>query len=276
MNRSRQNFYHPFQYSFFGFDLGKIDFQNHSTFNIIDNIDLYQQPVEEPSIAMIFFAVRCVIVIMAELCNYRVLVMMKKDRSILNTITKLQAYTIMVSMPIKLIFVTLTDFIHPLNEILGKWICISFWFEENISTQIIASHSLMVVLLRYTFIVHNTKVIEFGKAKLEKLFWNVSIIVPVLTVLWVASDLQDAIPSNHINRCNGMDHKMFLIRSWSSLGLIGTNFHLPNDQINDKLDILFAIMRKLSRIGHRIWRVFLGSNIAEGVIYFKLFRHMTR
>ena len=276
MNRSRQNFYHPFQYSFFGFDLGKIDFQNHSTFNIIDNIDLYQQPVEEPSIAMLFFAVRCVIVIMAELCNYRVLVMMKKDRSILNTITKLQAYTIMVSMPIKLIFVTLTDFIHPLNEILGKWICISFWFEENISTQIIASHSLMVVLLRYTFIVHNTKVIEFGKAKLEKLFWNVSIIVPVLTVLWVASDLQDAIPSNHINRCNGMDHKMFLIRSWSSLGLIGTNFHLHNDQISDKLDILFAIMRKLSRIGHRIWRIFLGSNIAEGVIYFKLFRHMTR
>ena len=134
----------------------------------------------------------------------------------------------------------------------------------------------MVALLRYTFIVHNTKVIEFGKAKLEKLFWNVSIIVPVLTVLWVASDLQDAIPSNHINRCNGMDHKMFLIRSWSSLGLIGTNFHLHNDQISDKLDILFAIMRKLSRIGHRIWRIFLGSNIAEGVIYFKLFRHMTR
>ena len=256
--------------------MGKNDYQNHSSFIIIDNIDLYQQPVEDPSIAMIFFAVRCVIVIMAELCNYRVLVMMRKDKSILNDVTKLQAYAIMVSMPIKLIFVTLTDFIHPLNEMFGRWICISFWFEENIARQIITSHSLMVALLRYTFIVHNTKVLEFGKAKLEKLFWYASIIVPILTVLWVASDLQDAIPSNHINRCNGMDHKMFLIRSWSSLGLIGTNFHLHNDQISDKFDMLFAIMRKLSRIGHRILRIFLASNIAEGVIYFKLFRHMTR
>ena len=276
MKQSRQKFYHPFQNSFFGVYMGKNDYQNHSSFIIIDNIDLYQQPVEDPSIAMIFFAVRCVIVIMAELCNYRVLVMMRKDKSILNDVTKLQAYAIMVSMPIKLIFVTLTDFIHPLNEMLGRWICISFWFEENIARQIITSHSLMVALLRYTFIVHNTKVLEFGKAKLEKLFWYASIIVPILTVLWVASDLQDAIPSNHINRCNGMDHKMFLIRSWSSLGLIGTNFHLHNDQISDKFDMLFAIMRKLSRIGHRILRIFLASNIAEGVIYFKLFRHMTR
>ena len=142
MNQSRQKFYRPFQNSFFGFYLGKNDFQNHPSFNVIDNIDLYwhvcvgtnvcstilylttsfiyQQPVEEPSIAMVFFAVRCVIVIMAELCNYRVVVMMRKDKSILNDVTKLQAYAIMVSMPIKLIFVTLTDFIHPLNEILGK------------------------------------------------------------------------------------------------------------------------------------------------------------
>ena len=150
--------------------MGKNDYQSHSSFNIIDNIDLYQQPVEDPSIAMIFFAVRCVIVIMAELCNYRVLVMMRKDKSILNDVTKLQAYTIMVSMPIKSIFVTLTDFIHPLNEMLGRWICISFWFEENIARQIIMSHSLMVALLRYTFIVHNTKVLEFGKAKLKNYF----------------------------------------------------------------------------------------------------------
>ena len=276
MNQQLQTFYNPFKGSAFSFYWHNNDFQNHSYFNTIDDIDLYQQPVEEPITAIIFFAVRCIIVVLAEICNFRVLVIMKKDNSILADITKLQACTIMTVIPIRLIFVTLTDFMHPLMEVSGKWVCITYWFLEFFAVQIVLSHSLAVALLRYIFIVHNKTVVGFGKEKLKALFWYLSIGVPFLTTIWVATDLQDVLPSNHINRCNGNDHKMFLMRSWSSLGLVATNFHIQNSEMSSNVEKLIAILRKSSRVAHRIWRLLLSLNFVEGFVYYKLIKHMKR
>ena len=276
MKQTLQTFYNPFKESALRFYSRNDDFQNYSYFNTIDDIDLYQQPVEEPITAVTFFAVRCVLVILAEICNFRVLYIMKKDNSILTDITKLQACTIMTVIPIRLIFVTLTDFIHPLMDVSGKWVCVTYWFLESFAVQIVVSHSLAVALLRYIFIVHDKSVVGFGKEKLKALFWYLAIGVPFLTTLWVATDLQDVLPSNHINRCNGNDHKMFLMRSWSSLGLVATNFHIQNSETNSNVEKFIAILRKSSRVAHRIWRILLSLNFVEGFVYYKLIKHMKR
>ena len=276
MKHKLRKFYNPFQESSLSFYTWNDDFQNYSYYNTIDDIDLYNQPVEEPITAITYFAVRFFIVILAEICNFRVLAIMKKDNSVLTDITKLQARTIMIEMPIRLIFVTLTDFIHPLKDVSGKWVCISYWFFERFTIQIVSFHSLAVALLRYSFIVHNKTVVSFGIEKLKTLFWYLSFGVPLLTILWVASDLQDVLPSNHINKCNGNDHKMFLLRSWSSFGLIATNFRIQNSEMGNTVEKLVAILRKSSRVAHRIWRILLSLNIAEGFVYYKLFRHLIR
>ena len=101
MKQQLQTFYNPFKESTLSFYMRNNDFQNHSYFNTIDDIDLYQQPVEEPITAATFFAVRCILVVLAEICNFRVLGIMKKDNSILTDITKLQACTIMTVIPIR-------------------------------------------------------------------------------------------------------------------------------------------------------------------------------
>ena len=276
MKHKLLKFYNPFQESSFSFYSWNDDLKNYSYYNTIDDIDLYNQPVEEPITAITYFAVRFVLVVLAEICNFRVLAIMKTDTSILTDVTKLQACTIMIEMPIRLIFVTLTDFIHPLKDVSGKWVCISYWFFEHLALQIVWFHSLAVALLRYSFIVHDKSVVDFGKEKLKTLFWYLSLGVPFLTILWVASDLQDVLPSNHINKCNGNDHKMFLMRSWSSFGLIATNFRIQNSEMGNNVEKLVAILRKSSRVAHRIWRIFLSLNIAEGFVYYKLIRHMIR
>ena len=93
----------------------------------------------------------------------------------------------------------------------------------------------------------------------------------------VATDLKEIDTDIPINRCNGVDHKAFLIQSWSSLGLIKTNFQsLQNDGQNDNFSKVFAVLRRLSKVAQRIWMIFLASNIGEGIIYHKLIKHMTR
>ena len=124
MKQDIQYFYHPFQQGSLPFYIHIEDHQNNLSLYIIKDIDLYQQPVEEEFTALTLFVLRCFFTILAEVSNYRMLSIMKKDTSILADVAKLQAYTIMMTLPIRLIFITLTDFIHPLKDIVGNWFCV--------------------------------------------------------------------------------------------------------------------------------------------------------
>ena len=270
-------FYHPFNQNSLTFFLQTDSSPNKSSLAILDDVELYQQPVEKPNIAILFFFIRLVFTILAEACNYRVLYVTRKDNGILNDIIKLQAYIILTSMPIRLIFITLTDLIHPLNEVLGQWICSSYWIFKTISSQMMLFHSLFIALLRYVFVAHNDKVVNYGKEKMKKLFWYLIIGIPIFNLLWVAIDLTEIDTDNFINRCNGVDHKKFLIQSWSSLGLIKKNFEsLQIHRESNNLTIFFAVLRRISKVAQRVWIIFLASNITEGIIYYKLFQHMRR
>ena len=272
-----KHFYHPFEQSSLGFLSGSDSTQNESSLNIVEDIDFYQQPVEEPKIAVLFFVIRFINSTVAEICNYRVLYVLKRDNGVLSDITKLQAYSNMIVTPFRLVFITLTDFMHPLNEVFGQWICSSYWVLIKICTQMMLNHSLLVAILRFIFIVHNEKVIEYGKEKFKNWFWYLSIGIPIFTLLWVSTDLRKLDNDAHLNRCNGADHKMFLIKSWSSFGLINKNFEsIENFQTNDIFAKVFAVIRRVSKLAQRLWVIFFGSNIAEGFIYYKLIQHMRR
>ena len=270
-------FYHPFNHKSLSF-YAPSDFPpNKASLNILDDVDLYHQPVEEPNVAILFFIIRLGFTILAVACNYRVIYVTRKDNGILNDIMKLQACIIMTFMPIRLIFMTLTDLIHPLNAILSRWICSSYWVIIKTSIQIIANHSLIIALIRYVFIVHNEKVIEYGKEKLKNLFWYLSIGIPIFNLLWIATDLIRIDTNIAINRCNGVDHERFFIQSWSSLGLIKKNFdNLQIYRDNNNLSILIAVLRRISKVIQRVWMIVLASNMVEGIIYYKLIQHMRR
>lgn len=277
MIQSMQYFYHPFKHESLSFFISIDSSRKVSSFNILDDVDLYQQPVEDPNVAIAFFMTRLVFTVLTETINYRVIYNSKKDNGILSDVTKLIACTNMSLVPIRLIFITLTDVVHPLNEVVGQWICSSYWVIDKISTQMIAYHSLMIALLRYIFVAHNDKVVNYGKERLKNLFWYLSFGIPIFNLLWVSTDLKEIDTDIPINRCNGVDHKAFLIQSWSSLGLIKTNFQsLQNDGQNDNFSKVFAVLRRLSKVGQRVWMIFLASNIGEGIIYYRLITHMTR
>ena len=277
MKQTLHHYYNPFEHSYLGFYVPNNYLQSNHSLSILNKIDLYQQPVEEPNTAFVWCVVRCFIAILSEMCNYGVLCMLKTDISILTDVTRLVTYAAMVHQPLRLIFYTLTDFIHPIENFVGEWGCRSYWFIEQSIKMIIIFHSLIVALLRYHFIVQDKFVIKYGKEKVKNLFWYASFGIPILTVLWVSTDLVD---TDTARRCNGRDQKMFLIQSWSSLSLIKTNFKLQNSDYTTtsrgNMATFLAILRKLSRIGHRIWRAMIASNILEGIIYYKIIKHMIR
>jgi len=274
MAKYNKHFYHPFQNTSLGFSLHVESSEDSFSGFIINDIKLFYQPVEEPNIAIIFFIIRSITMCLAEFINYKLLKKMKKNTGLQNDVTKLQSYTIMIVSPFSLLFITANDFIHPLNTIVGQWFCTFGWFFLYVCIYIISFHSFGVAWLRYFFIVHTKKATKFGKKKIKKIFLYLNIFIPILTMLWVASDVGEIDLNRAINRCNGKDHKMFLIQT-SSLGIVGQNFKgLQISKINETSGKVLAILRRASKIARRLWTLFLGSNITECIVYYKVISYM--
>ena len=274
MEEYKRHLYHPFKNSSLGFSLHVERPEDYFSGFIIEDINLFYQPVQVPHVGIIFFIIRTIIICCAEFINYKLLNHMKKNTGLHNDVTKLQSYTIMIATPINLLFLTATDFIHPLNTILGQWFCTFWWFLQKVYIAILLFHSFGVAWLRYFFIVHTTKAKKFGKEKIKKIFLYLNIFIPIFTILWVASDVWELDINQAINRCNGKDHKMFLIQT-STLGLIQQNFKsLQSNQLSGTSGRVLAIIRRASKIAQRIWALFLGSNITEGIVYYKVVTHM--
>ena len=99
----------------------KTSLSNHSLQGtLIDDIDLYYQPLVEPTTAFAFFVSKSSIILVGEFIGVKLLMNLKKDNSILNHVTTFFVLTQMVGYPISLVFITVNDFLHPVNEVIGK------------------------------------------------------------------------------------------------------------------------------------------------------------
>ena len=276
MLSKHQYFHHPFKNSSFGFLLEDNTSPANISGFVVENIDLYYQPVPNPVIALIFFFLKLSLLIIGELINAKVFVMMKKETGLLSDVTKLFVTTQMIFRPLWFLFTTGTDFIHPLNEVFGQWFCNFGWFGMTLGSQIIVFHSFIAALMRYLYIIHREKVDSYGKDKTKKLFLFLSFFIPLLGSIWtVIEDPELSILSN-INKCNGKHHKVFLIET-STLHVLKRNFwEFGSYELSGSFAIILAILRRVSKIARTVLILITGFNFVEGIIYYKILSHINR
>ena len=115
----------------------------------------------------------------------------------------------MVYWPVTVIFGTTTDFLHPLRDIVGEWYCSFGYFWIVGGMTLILFHSFVVGLMRYIFVVHNERVVSYGKEKAKKMFFLASILIPVFLTLWGFLNGRDESAITSLNKCYGVHHKAY-------------------------------------------------------------------
>ena len=271
-----QIFYHPFNDSSFGFLLEDQAFPNNATGFVVNNINLYYQPVLNPVIAIVFFVLKVVFVIIGELISIKLLIKLKKETSLLSDVTKLFVCVQIIYHPIRLIFTTSTDFIHPLNEVIGQWYCTFGWCWISLGSGIMGMYSLICSLLRYVFILHETKVEEYGKEKVKKIFLFLYVFIPLLLFLWTAIDRPELSILSNINKCYGKHHEVFLIET-STLNVLKRNFwEFQSYELGGSFEKIIAILRRVSKIARLTIMLLISTNFLEGILYYKILSHMNR
>ena len=265
-------FYHPFQNLSLGFSIpGPTN--AHEGFEIED-INLYYQPVQEPISGTIFFFIKLSIVLIGCFVHSKILAVMGNDSSIIYNVTKFYLWTQIAVYPTGLIFITITDFIHPAGEVIGYWFCTLGWLTISFGGLITIFFSFIVSLMRYFFILHNTKVEEFGKEKMKKIFMSMFISIPFLILL--LDSFEEFHLFSYINKCYGKDHAVFLIET-STLNVLKHKFwSFESHENGQNYEVLFYSAKQICKIIKHFFLVIMGSNISEAVIYYKVLTHMNR
>ena len=274
----KHNFYHPFKNTSIRVTIEENAITKDQNGYIIDEIDLYYQPVQNPAIGITFFLIKLPILILGILLNIKVLSLIKRETSVVNDVTKVATYAQMIFWFTFVFFTTATDFVHPLNEILGRWVCEFGWFITYFFTNIFTLHSFLVAMMRYCFIVHNDKFEKgFRKQKTKWVFLILSLLIPLLMVIWGAISRSELDILSYINKCNGKHHKVFLIET-STVDVLRRNFcefdcyespNFPFDQIAD-------VIKRISCIARTAVLVVMVLNFTEIIIYYKIFSYMVR
>ena len=113
--------------------------------------------------------------------------------------------------------------------------------------------------------------------KAKKLFLLLYICIPVFMIFWLANNGKEMDVLSFFNKCYGKHHNAFLIDT-SSLNVLKRSFCGVQDALDDSsfYGRVVIVWQRLSCIASTTSMLIMGSNLTEGIIYFQLFRYMTR
>ena len=240
----------------------------------IHDIDLYYQPLVEPTTALAFFVSKSSIILVGELIGVKLLMNLKKDNSILNHVTTFFVLTQMICYPIALVFITANDFLYPANEVIGKWFCTLGWMIVSYCSFVALFYSCIVALMRHQFILNHEKAQAYGKQRAKRNFLIIAVVVPLLCVMWESTESLHTL--SYINKCYGYDNRVFLIET-STLNIFKHKFWEFKSFTHDGVvELAIAIARRVSKILKAIVIIVLGANVLEGFLYYKILTYMYR
>ena len=276
MDIREDNLYHPYTRFF----LGIVVKANSSPENIlsdrIEDMNLYFQPLVHPIIATIGFVLKLLLVVLGEFVCVKILTRIKNDDTILNDITKLYVRIEMVFHPLSVVFMTSTDFIHPLSKVIGKWYCSLGWLAFDTGYKFIAFHSFSTALMRYVFIFHQAKVENYGKKKTKRIFYYLSVAIPVVLSILNLLQAHEVGHRSSINKCYGTHHKAFLLDTSPFLSAQRTFWNPEDYKLKGTLNFILAITRRILKIITTGVSLLATLNLTEAFLYYKIISYMNR
>ena len=164
------------------------------------------------------------------------------------------------------------DIIHPVSDVISPWICHFGRYNITIFGGISLANSFFTALMRYIFIVHNEKVLGYGKQNMKRIILVLNILIPTINA--ISTETNEYYGISHLNKCYGYDHKVFLVDN----NIITTT---SLDRLISTLDDSWygrasLILLVVAKVFNGILLAVSMLNLFEGIIYYKLFSHMRR
>ena len=269
-------FSHPYEKSFLHFHGPNLLANENDDISTLTEIDLYDQPVPDLYIAILFSIIMAIQILIGEYLHWKVFLILRKENTVYKLISQLNLIYQMIHWPLVFMMITATSLVYPLNEILSPWFC-SF-VQPIISFLLlsISSHSFITASMRYVFIVHSEKTNRLGKESVKRMFLVIFVFLPFLVILWKEIDGSDLHFISFFNKCKGKHDDVFLIETSTTNVLKKSFCAMEAYDENDPIAYILALLKQIFCAASTITMMIMASNLIEGIIYFKLFSYMIR
>ena len=204
--------------------------------------------------------------------HYLVLKMSRRDKPLLNCLLSDFAWNFLVGGPLfwllNSLSITTAD---PAKEIYGAWFCHLYSIVGYVWLFNVWIFSLLVALLRYLYVVHYGKILEYGMERVGNIFRIVFWAVPTSLMILHICLRTGHDPTPWINHCYGWPLGSSSSASW--LYKVEREFCIYNEYGFTNRYADYGL-RMLCAINVGVC-ILLFSNLAEAVIYFRIYLHLT-
>ena len=130
--------------------------------------------------------------------------------------------------------------------------------------------------MRYVFIFHQAKVENYGKKKTKRIFYYLSVAIPVIISILNLVQAHKVGHRSSINKCYGTHHKAFLLDSSPFLSAQRTFWNPEDYKVKGALNFILAITRRILKIFTTCVSLLATLNLTEAFLYYKIISYMNR
>ena len=281
MQIPRDHFYNPFLESYLGVMTENAHGAENQTGLILDDVNLYHQPVPDPMTASIFCIILSISLFTGIYLHCKVWAMLRKDYGVLNNVTKIFVIANIGVWSLSIVLVSTTNAFHTFPDEITQYVCTPLWFLLYFCIHTLGFHSFITALMRYCFIVHTEKINSWGKDKVKKVFELLSVFIPLFLTTIKAFDGLDYDALSSVNKCYNEHHEVFLLKGATFTQQSSTSICDVPGYEDMEGHVKYMALGKKSlclcfKVGFWVVALVMGSNLSEGFIYYKLFTHMQR
>ena len=135
-------------------------------------------------------------------------------------------------------------------------------------------HSFLVGLMRYVFVVHEGKVIDFGKGKAKAIFFWMAILVPCALTVWGFINNKDMSAIASLNKCKGHHHDVFLLEN--DYGSTAKRNFCFFETYDGQEGSIFVTLKRISCTLYSVVFAVLACNVIEGLFYWRTVKRSNR
>ena len=244
--------------------------------NMVNNINIPGKEGGDIFIEVIFVLVEIILLALGSFIQLKIVSICVKEKHITWQIDITYAVGMMITFPFATIFSTITDYVPDLHLYMGVWICYIHAIGWLYGVYLIMLHSLAVSFMKYIFIVKRATPIPSRDEKTKKLFFIVTLMLPLFLSIstTMAYDFESVSSlircfglkeelSNKYNTTTGPIERMFLCK------LDGSG------NAQSSITGLFVAKQVFCTL-KMVLVLVLVSNIPEAYHYAKIFKKMKR
>jgi hypothetical protein len=171
-------------------------------------------------------------------------------------------------------FFTVTNTIPNLaDQYTGEWFCYLASFITVYGFSIVTLNSLLIAVMKYVFIVHHNKALQYGDAKTKKLFFIINVTLPLFLAVFacITGDFESF---SALNSCFGQTEQV--LAKYNTLSKNFEKFLLCN--LNKEQDLsyghTFYVVKQVLCAIKSIGVTLINTNFPEAFFYYKIFQKM--